>query len=447
MLIRSISGIRGLVNSDLTLKLCRDFAIAINQLIPDGVIMICRDTRPSGEEILENVSDQLRKCGRNVISLGIAPTPTIQYMVQTTEAQGGIVITASHNPIEWNGFKFIRNDGTFFRPNECQKLFSKMDKTNNLNKKDELGEILQDVNAVQKHIINIIGLSCINLSQIRKKKFIVVVDAVNGAGYDAVPQLLETLNCEVIRINCDPSGDFVRGPEPLANNLEMLSDTVKKTNADIGLALDPDADRLAVVSNMGKPIGDEYTLALAADGFIRQKKSKETFVINLSTSMILEKIANKNDCKVISTAVGEINVVEKMIEIGAELGGEGNGGVILKESHLGRDSLVACALVLNRLAQTDESIHDIFLGLPQFVIVKDKIELSSNDLDDLISYSKNIFEDAKINNEDGTKFIWKDKWIHLRKSNTEPIVRIYAEAKDKKIAQDLIKKVKLFIDK
>ena len=198
---------------------------------------------------------------------------------------------------------------------------------------------------------------------------------------------------------------------------------------------------------MGKPIGDEYTLALAADGFIRQKKSKETFVINLSTSMILEKIANKNDCKVISTAVGEINVVEKMIDIGAELGGEGNGGVILKESHLGRDSLVACALVLNRLAQTNESIHDIFLGLPQFVIVKDKIELSSNDLDDLTSYSKNIFEDAKINNEDGTKFIWIDKWIHLRKSNTEPIVRIYAEAKDKTIAQDLIKKVKLFIDK
>ncbi len=447
MLIRSISGIRGLVSSHLTQELCINFANAIDLIIPDGVIMLGRDTRPSGEELLENVSDQLQKCGRNIIILGIVPTPTIQYMVQNTEAQGGIVITASHNPIEWNGFKFIRNDGTFFQPNECQKLFSKMDKTNNLNKKDELGEILQDVNAVQKHIINIIGLSCINLSQIRKKKFTVVLDAVNGAGYDAVPQLLETLNCEVIRINCDPSGDFVRGPEPLANNLEMLSDTVKKTNADIGFALDPDADRLAVVSNMGKPIGDEYTLALAADGYIRQKKSKETFVINLSTSMILEKIANKNDCKVISTAVGEINVVEKMIEVGAELGGEGNGGVILKESHLGRDSLVACALVLNRLAQTDESIHDIFLGLPQFVIMKDKIELSSDDLDDLISYSKNIFKDAKINNEDGTKFAWKDKWIHLRKSNTEPIVRLYAEAKDKTIAQDLIKKVKLFIDK
>jgi len=447
MLIRSISGIRGLVNSDLTPQSCYDFASAMDQVLHDGVIMICRDTRSSGEDLLENVSGQLLKCGRNVITLGIVPTPTIQFMVQNTEAQGGIVITASHNPIEWNGFKFIRNDGTFFQPDECQKLFSKIDKDHISKQNDSIGEIVQDINAVQKHIINIIGLSCIDVNQIRKRRFKVVIDAVNGAGYDAVPQLLETLNCEVIRINCDPSGDFVRGPEPLANNLVMLSETVKETNADIGLALDPDADRLAVVSNKGKPIGDEYTLALAADGYIRQKKSKETFVINLSTSMILEKIAKKNNCKVISTAVGEINVVEKMIEIGAELGGEGNGGVILKESHLGRDSLVACALVLNRLAQTNESIHDIFLGLPQFIIVKDKIKLSSNDLDDLIAYSKNIFEDAKINMEDGTKFVWEDKWIHLRKSNTEPIVRIYAEAKDKKIAQDLINKVKLFIDK
>ena len=363
MLIRSISGIRGLVSSHLTQEFCINFANAIDLIIPDGVIMLGRDTRPSGEELLENVSAQLQKCGRNVIILGIVPTPTIQYMVQNTEAQGGIVITASHNPIEWNGFKFIRNDGTFFRADECEKLFSKIDKNHVSMQNDSIGEIVQDVNAVQKHIINIIGLSCVDVSQIRKRKFNVVIDAVNGAGYDAVPQLLETLNCEVIRINCDPSGDFVRGPEPLANNLGMLSETVKETNADIGLALDPDADRLAVVSNIGKPIGDEYTLALAADGYIRQKKSKETFVINLSTSMILEKIANKNDCKVISTAVGEINVVEKMIEIGAELGGEGNGGVILKECHLGRDSLVACALVLNRLAQTDESIHDIFFGI------------------------------------------------------------------------------------
>jgi phosphomannomutase len=366
-------------------------------------------------------------------------------MVQNTEAQGGIVITASHNPIEWNGFKFIRNDGTFFRPDECDNLFSIMDENNFSNHKNDMGMIMQDVNAVQKHIINVLGLSCIDINKIREKKFSVVVDAVNGAGYDALPKLLEALNCNVITINCNPSGDFVRGAEPLPKNLNMLSETVLKTKADIGLAVDPDADRLAVVSNEGMPIGEEYTLALAADGYIKHKQSEETFVINLSTSMVLEKIANQNNCKVIRTPVGEINVVEKMIEINAELGGEGNGGVILKESHFGRDSIVGCAMVLNRLSQTNESLHDIYVNLPQYTIVKDKIEISKDALVDLINHSKRIFDDVDVNIEDGIKFTWKNKWIHLRKSNTEPIVRIYAEAKDQETAQDLIDKVKSFM--
>ncbi|MDP6877159.1 MAG: phosphoglucosamine mutase [Candidatus Marinimicrobia bacterium] len=446
MLIRSISGIRGLVNSHLTKQFCYNFANAMHEIIPDGVIMIGRDTRPSGEELLTHVSDQLLNCGRNVITLGIVPTPTIQYMVQNTEAQGGIVITASHNPIEWNGFKFIRNDGTFFRSDECKNLFSIMDANNFSIHENDMGEIMQDVNAVQKHIINILGLSCLDINQIRNKKFNVVIDAINGAGYDALPKLLEALNCTVIPINCNPSGDFIRGAEPLPKNLKMLSETVLKTEADIGLAIDPDADRLAVVSNKGMPIGEEYTLALAADGYIKEKQSEETFVINLSTSMVLEKIANQHNCKVIRTPVGEINVVEKMIEIDAELGGEGNGGVILKESHFGRDSLVACAMVLNRLSQTNESLHDIYIGLPQFVIIKDKIKISKNVLNDLINHSRKIFYDANLNIEDGTKFTWDNKWVHLRKSNTEPIVRIYAEAKDKETAQDLIDKVKSFIN-
>jgi len=446
MLIRSISGIRGLVNSHLTKQFCYNFANAMHEIIPDGVIMIGRDTRPSGEELLTHVSDQLLNCGRNIITLGIVPTPTIQYMVQNTEAQGGIVITASHNPIEWNGFKFIRNDGTFFRPDECKNLFSIMDENNFSIHENGMGEIMQDVNAVQKHIINILGLSCLDINKIRNKKFNVVIDAINGAGYDALPTLLEALNCTVIPINCNPSGDFIRGAEPLPKNLIMLSETVLKTEADIGLAIDPDADRLAVVSNKGMPIGEEYTLALAADGYIKEKQSEETFVINLSTSMVLEKIANQHNCKVIRTPVGEINVVEKMIEIDAELGGEGNGGIILKESHFGRDSLVGCAMVLNRLSQTNESLHDIYIGLPQFVIVKDKIEISKNVLNDLINHSRKIFDDANLNIEDGTKFTWDNKWVHLRKSNTEPIVRIYAEAKDKETAQDLIDKVKSFIN-
>ena len=446
MLIRSISGIRGLVKSDLTAESCFLFASAINEILPDGVIMIGRDTRPSGEVLLEYVSGQLLKCGRNVIALGIVPTPTVQFMVQRTEAQGAIVITASHNPIEWNGFKFIRSDGTFFLPNECRKLFSIMDENNIINSNKDIGQSLQDVNAIEKHIINILELSCIDINQIRKKRFKVVIDAVNGAGYEALPKLLEVLNCEVIPINCDPSGDFIRGAEPLPKNLKMLSNSVIETKADIGLALDPDADRLAVVTNTGKPIGDEYTLALAADGYIRQKKPQETFVINLSTSMVLEKIAHKNNCDVIRTSVGEINVVQKMIEIGANLGGEGNGGIILKESHLGRDSLVGCAMVLNRLAQSKNSLHEIYMGLPQFVIIKDKIDISSINFNELIKHAKNTFLDANINTTDGTKFTWDNKWIHLRKSNTEPIVRIYAEAEDEEIATDLITKVKSFMN-
>ena len=442
MLIRSISGIRGLVNSHLTKQFCYNFANAMHEIIPDGVIMLGRDTRPSGEELMINVSDQLQSCGRNVIILGIVPTPTIQYMVQNTEAQGGIVITASHNPVEWNGFKFIRNDGTFFRPDECKNLFSIMDANNFSIHENDMGEIMQDVNAVQKHIINILGLSCLNINQIRNKKFNVVIDAINGAGYDALPKLLEALNCTVIPINCNPSGDFIRGAEPLPKNLRMLSETVLKTEADIGLAIDPDADRLAVVSNKGMPIGEEYTLALAADGYIKEKQSEETFVINLSTSMVLEKIANQHNCKVIRTPVGEINVVEKMIEIDAELGGEGNGGIILKESHFGRDSLVGCAMVLNRLSQTNESLHDIYIGLPQFVIVKDKIEISKNVLNDLINHSRKIFDDANLNIEDGVKFTWDNKWVHLRGSNTEPIIRIYAEAPTYEEAKDLVVKVK-----
>ena len=446
MLIRSISGIRGLVNSHLTKQFCYNFANAMHEILPDGVIMLGRDTRPSGEELMINVSDQLQSCGRNVIILGIVPTPTIQYMVQNTEAQGGIVITASHNPVEWNGFKFIRNDGTFFRPDECQNLFSIIDENNFSKHKNDIGTSMQDVNAVQKHIINILGLSCIDINQIRNRKFNVVIDAINGAGFDALPKLLEALNCHITPINCNPSGDFVRGAEPLPKNLNMLSEMVLKTKADIGLAVDPDADRLAVVSNEGTPIGEEYTLALAADGYIKQRQSEETFVINLSTSMVLEKIANKYNCKVIRTPVGEINVVEKMIEIDAELGGEGNGGIILKESHFGRDSLVGCAMVLNRLSQTNESLHDIYMNLPQFIIVKDKIEISKDILGDLINHSKRIFDDADLNIEDGTKFTWHNKWVHLRKSNTEPIVRIYAEATDKETAQDLINKVKSFFN-
>jgi len=221
---------------------------------------------------------------------------------------------------------------------------------------------------------------------------------------------------------------------------------VVRNNADVGFAVDPDADRLAVVSEDGKPLSDEYTLAIAGDGYIRQKKTQETFVINLSTSMVLEKIAARYNCSVERTPVGEINVVQKMIDVGAKFGGEGNGGIILKEAHLGRDSLVGCAMVLNRMALTDERLSLIYAGLPQFVIVKDKLAIDGVDMANLITAAIDKFEGAEINTEDGTKFTWDNQWIHLRKSNTEPIIRIYAEAENQDSAQKLIDKMKSLIE-
>jgi phosphomannomutase len=447
MLIRSISGVRGLVKTDLLPETCAAYAAAVHTMVPDGVIMIGRDTRPSGEHLSDAMVEILLSYGRDVISLGIVPTPTVQFMVERTDAVAGVVITASHNPIQWNGLKFIRGDGTFFRPDECDSLFSSVDEGIEMPNHDiEHGKIFMDVNAIQKHIIQVVSIRSVNINIIRKKNFKVVIDAVNGAGYDAVPRLLESFNCEVIRINCEANGEFTRGTEPLPENLEMLSAAVVRNNADVGFAVDPDADRLALVSEDGKPLSDEYTLAIAGDGYIRKKNTQETFVINLSTSMVLEKIAARYNCSVERTPVGEINVVQKMIDVGANFGGEGNGGIILKEAHLGRDSLVGCAMVLNRMALTDERLSLIYAGLPQFVIVKDKIDIDGVDMDNLITAAIDKFEGAEINTEDGTKFTWDNQWIHLRKSNTEPIIRIYAEAENKNAAQKLIDKMKSLIE-
>ena len=447
MLIRSISGVRGLVKTDLLPETCAAYAAAVHTMVPDGVIMIGRDSRPSGEHLSDAMVEILLSYGRDVISLGIVPTPTVQFMVERTDSVAGVVITASHNPIQWNGLKFIRGNGTFFRPDECDTLFSAVDAGIEMPNHDiEHGTNFMDVNAVQKHIIKVVSLRSVNINIIRKKNFKVVIDAVNGAGYEAVPRLLESFNCEVIRINCEPNGEFKRGTEPLPENLEMLSTAVVKNNADVGFAVDPYADRLAVVCEDGKPLSDEYTLAIAGDGYIRQKKTQETFVINLSTSMVLEKIAARYNCSVERTPVGEINVVQKMIDVGANFGGEGNGGIILKEAHLGRDSLVGCAMVLNRMALTDERLSLIYAGFPQLVIVKDKLAIDGVDMANLITAAIDKFEGAEINTEDGTKFTWDNQWIHLRKSNTEPIIRIYAEAENKNAAQKLIVKMKSLIE-
>ena len=443
MIIRSISGVRGITKTSLTSDLIKLYAHAFHDQIPQGLIYLGRDSRPSGEHILEIFSNELIDLGRDVVNCEVVPTPTVQFMVERSEAVGGVIITASHNPEEWNGMKFVREDGTFFFPEECERLFKKTDTNFVHEKPNKKGMYFPDQNSILKHVVHIIELSCINLKRIKNQKYKVVIDSVNGAGSKALPLLLEYLGCEVISIHCDGSGQFNRGTEPLPENLGDLGKKVLDNNADIGFAVDPDADRLAIVNNFGQPLGEEYTLVLAAEGFLKEVGKGQDIVTNLSTTIALEKMAEKNDSKVQRTAVGEINVVEKMIEIGAELGGEGNGGVILKESHLGRDSLVSCALVLNRLSQdADKSISEIHNTLPQFNIVKDKVQLDQIDESEIIRTAKDVFINSTIDTTDGIKFIWSDKWIHLRKSNTEPIIRIYAEAPTIKDAKILIQKLK-----
>ncbi|MEC9307705.1 MAG: phosphoglucosamine mutase, partial [Candidatus Neomarinimicrobiota bacterium] len=285
------------------------------------------------------------------------------------------------------------------------------------------------------------GLKCIDLNRIQRRNFRIVIDAVNGAGAHALPAMLESLGCEVIELNCEPDGQFTRGTEPLPENLSGLCDAVMENDADGGFAVDPDADRLAVVNEKGEPLGEEYSLVLAADGYLNEVGETEVFVTNLSTSLALDKLAESKGSSVVRSAVGEINVVNKMNELGSKLGGEGNGGVILREAHLGRDSLVAATMVLNRMSQSSEPLSEIHLSLPQFEIVKDKVNLEGIDPDELIKKACTLFDDAEKNTLDGIKFTWTDRWVHLRKSNTEPIMRIYAEGPYREDAQKLIEKV------
>ncbi len=445
MLIRSISGVRGLTATRLNSDTVRAYARAFHTVLPAGSVLIGRDTRPSGDRLLSDMAEELTRLGRVVVSCGIVPTPTVQFMTGNTEAVGGIIITASHNPIEWNGLKFVRGDGTFFWPEDCERLFDTVDNDKPLPGSEKPGIFWQERNAIQKHVIRVVEQKVVDLNAIRKRKFKVVIDAVNGAGSEAVPGMLEALGCEVIPLYCDGTGEFKRGAEPLPQNLTDLSEAVSKHQADVGFAVDPDADRLAVVSEKGKPLGEEYTLVLAADAYIQKTENPEPLVTNLSTSLALEKLAESYGWTVERSAVGEINVVKKMLDINANLGGEGNGGVILRGAHLGRDSLVGVAMVLQRMTMSDDPISVIHAGLPQFTIVKSRIDLAGIDAEAALSRIQKKITDADVNTVDGLKLSWGDRWVHIRKSNTEPILRIYAEAPDRKGAEELVEEVKQLV--
>ena len=436
MLIRSASGLRGIAEDHFTSELIDNYISAFISTQNIKSCVIGRDGRPSGKQISQWVIDSFHKNGINVENCGLATTPTMQVMTEKENFDGGIVITASHNPSEYNGLKFLQKDGTFLSPEQCEELFKAVDRNVSIEPPDSLGVVSDYSTANEEHIDKVLAAKCIDTDNIRKNNFKVVIDAVNGAGSFILPMLCERLDCEVITMNCSGDGNFSRIPEPLAENLDALEQKVLEVGADIGFATDPDGDRLSIVSNKGKAIGEEYTLVLAVKNYLNFQESM--VVTNLSTSMMLDNITNKT----IRTRIGEAHVVQKMNELNISIGGEGNGGVILKEVHLGRDSLVAVSMILSLLSISGKSISDEICSIPKYLMVKDKILLNSKiDFDSLES----IFDCDEINRLDGIKFSWSDKWIHIRKSNTEPIIRIFAEAPTKDEVDELVNTLKNYV--
>ena len=437
MFIRSASGLRGIVKDDFSPEIIDHYIVSfiITQNIEHCVIG--RDGRQSGKDISQWVIDSLTKYGVNVDDCDLATTPTMQLMTEKEQYDGGIVITASHNPSEYNGLKFLQKDGTFLSPDQCNNLFASVDNQETIKKSKFIGKVSVYNSANEEHINKVFDAHCIESDNINSKKFKVVIDAVNGAGSDILPQLLKSLGCEVIMINCNGNGNFTRIPEPLAPNLKDLERKVVEVGADIGFATDPDGDRLSIVSNKGEAIGEEYSLVLAFKNFIKYENSR--VVTNLSTSQMIDNISSGS----IRTKIGEAHVVGKMKELNIPIGGEGNGGVILKEVHLGRDSLVATAMVLNLLSKENKPINEMINEIPQYIFIKDKV-----DIDDSIDFDSlaTLFDCDEINRDDGIKFSWPKKWIHIRKSNTEPIIRIFAEAKTESEVNSLIQTLKDYLE-
>ena len=436
MLIRSASGLRGIVKDDFSPQMINQYIMSFisNQNITSCVIG--RDGRSSGKEISQWVINALTKYGVNIDSCDLSTTPTIQLMTEKDKYDGGIVITASHNPTEYNGLKFLQKDGTFLSPSQCNILFTSVDNKLILNESEVIGEVSDYTSADEEHIAKVFAAQCINTNFIQSKKFKVVIDAVNGGGSNILPQLCKELGCDVTIINCNGDGNFTRVAEPLAENLKDLEKKVLEFDADIGFATDPDGDRLSIVSNTGEAIGEEYTLVLAFKNFINYQDS--AIVTNLSTSRMIDDVSSGS----VRTKIGEAHVVEKMNELNISIGGEGNGGVILKEVHLGRDSLVAIAMVLNLLSNDDKSINEIISEIPEYILIKDKINIDDSiDFDSLAT----LFDCDEINQNDGIKFSWPNKWIHIRKSNTEPIIRIFAEAKTRNEVNKLIQTLKDYL--
>jgi phosphomannomutase len=449
-LMVSVSGVRGRVGEALTPEIIAKFAAGFGAWAraraggEKASIVVGRDSRVSGPMFQPVVISALQSVGCDVIDVGMAPTPTIQLAVEHHHAAGGLAITASHNPIEWNALKFIASSGLFLDGSEAVEMRAVVEGEIRRAQWFELGTVTKDDAAIARHIAQILALPFIDVDGIRRREFHVALDCVRGAGGLFMPQLLRQMGCRVSAINLETDGRFPRAPEPVAENLGELEELVKSSGAVVGFAVDPDVDRLALVSNEGKAIGEDYTLALAAKVVLRHRDGG--IVTNLSTSRIVDDIAHEQNRTVIRAPVGEVNVATRMRAENAPVGGEGNGGVILTELHLGRDAPLGAALILQLLVEESKSISEIVAGYPRYSIVKDKLDRPSAPLDTVYAMLREAFTDADADTQDGLRLTWKDRWVHVRPSGTEPIVRVIAEAPTVAEAEALIAQCRIPLD-
>jgi len=455
-LMVGVSGVRGIVGTDLTDEVVSRWARAFGTWAREGTgdggretgpsVVVGRDARTSGPAFAAAVTAGLTSVGCDVIDVGLVPTPTVQLAVEHHHAGGGIAITASHNPIEWNALKFIGSDGIFLDGAEGKRVAELVAQDGGRGTRDA-GRVAVDPDAVQRHLAAVLDLPALDVDGIRKRTFTVALDAVRGAGGPVMRTLLERLGCRVTGINLETDGRFPRAPEPIPENLADLAALVRRSGAEVGLAVDPDVDRLAIVDDTGAAIGEDYTLAFAVRAVLGKRDGgrgtgKATVVCNLSTSLVVEDAARECGAEVVRTPVGEVHVARAILRLAAVIGGEGNGGVMYPALHVGRDAPVAAALLLALLARDGKRVSELVAAGPRYVIVKAKAERGSRNaergMDDLYAGLRRRFPDATLDTQDGVRLAWRDRWLHVRPSNTEPIIRLIAEAPSGAAAQALV---------
>ncbi len=451
-LIKSISGIRGTIGGTLgdnltpidTVKFAAAYGSWLIQRNAEKerlTVVIGRDARTSGKMISSLVANTLVGLGIDVVDLGLSTTPTVEVAVTLESADGGLILTASHNPKQWNALKLLNEKGEFLNSIEGQKILELAESdTIEFSEVDDLGVYSKNRGYVQKHIEEVLNLELVDIAAIKKANFRVVLDAVNSTGGIFIPALLQALGVECVKLYCEPNGDFPHNPEPLKEHLGEISKLVVKEKADFGIVVDPDVDRLALVCEDGSMFGEEYTLVACAD-YVLSKKGGNT-VSNLSSSRALRDVTQKYGGQYTASAVGEVNVVQLMKDTRAIIGGEGNGGIIYPDSHYGRDSLVGVALFLSHMAKGNLSCKELRESYPSYFMSKNKIQLTPRiDVDTILELMAEKYQNEDISTIDGVKVDFDTEWVHLRKSNTEPIIRIYTESTSQENADNLAQRI------